>query len=359
MSYNGSGTFVINSSGQPVVAGTVITSTAFNALTADLGTGLSTAITKDGQTTPTANIPMGTYKITDLGVGTAATDAVRMSQIQSNSTTFLTAAGTDTITATASPTLTAYASGNLFTFVVANTNTTAVTLNVDSLGAKAITRDGTTALAAADLVATEVVVVVYDGTRFQVVNPNAFTNLRVSGTLGVTGATTLTGAATLSAALTYGGVTLSNAVTGTGNMVLATSPILTTPNIGTPSAGVISACTSTAMVVTNPTITNYVESVVAIGNSSTTQTISLTSGTVQTVTMTGNCTFTMPTATAGKSFILICTQDGTGSRTATFTSVKWPAGTAPTLTTTAAGIDIISFVANGTSWFGNAAQAFA
>ena len=56
MSYNGSGVFQINSSGQPVVTGTVISSTAFNALTADLATGLSTAITKDGQTTTTSRI---------------------------------------------------------------------------------------------------------------------------------------------------------------------------------------------------------------------------------------------------------------------------------------------------------------
>ena len=57
MSYNGSGTFQINTSGQPVVTGTVISSTAFNALTSDLATGLSTAITKDGQTTTTTRIP--------------------------------------------------------------------------------------------------------------------------------------------------------------------------------------------------------------------------------------------------------------------------------------------------------------
>jgi len=57
LSYNGSGTFQINSTGQPVVTGTVISSTAFNALTADLATGLSTAITKDGQTTTTVRIP--------------------------------------------------------------------------------------------------------------------------------------------------------------------------------------------------------------------------------------------------------------------------------------------------------------
>ena len=57
MSYNGSGTFNINTAGQPVVTGTVISSTAFNALTADLATGLSTAVTKDGQTATTARIP--------------------------------------------------------------------------------------------------------------------------------------------------------------------------------------------------------------------------------------------------------------------------------------------------------------
>lgn len=56
MPYNGSGTFVISTSGQPVVTGTVISSTAFNALTADLATGLSTCITKDGQTTTTQRI---------------------------------------------------------------------------------------------------------------------------------------------------------------------------------------------------------------------------------------------------------------------------------------------------------------
>ena len=116
----------------------------------------------------------------------------------------------------------------------------------------------------------------------------------------------------------------------------------------------------TSPTINNPTVTNYVESVVAIGNSGTTQTLALTNGTVQTVTMTGNCTFTMPTNVAGKSFILIAVQDGTGSRTATFTSVKWAGGTAPTLTTTATtGRDILTFVADGTNWYGTYAQAFA
>lgn len=47
----------------------------------------------------------------------------------------------------------------------------------------------------------------------------------------------------LSGAITYGGVTLSNAVTGTGNMVLSTSPTLVTPLLGTPASGTLTNCT--------------------------------------------------------------------------------------------------------------------
>lgn len=75
MSFNGSGTFLINSTGQPVVTGTVITSTAFNALTADLAAGLTTTITRDGQTTPTNNIPLGGFRLTGVGNATTAGDA--------------------------------------------------------------------------------------------------------------------------------------------------------------------------------------------------------------------------------------------------------------------------------------------
>jgi hypothetical protein len=321
MSYNGSGTFNINSAGQPVVSGTVISSTAFNALTADLGTGLSTALTKDGQTTPTANIPMGTYKITGLGAGTVATDAVRLGQLQNFSTsTLITVAGTDTITGTVSPSLTAYTAGQIFSFVVGTTNTGAVTLNIDGLGAKAVTRTGAIALVAGGMVTGQVALVEYDGTRFQLLDPNAFTDLLISG------------------ALTYGGVTLTNAVTGTGKMVLDTSPT-----------------------VNNPTVTNYVESVVAVGTVTSSSTLALTNGTVQTATLTAStaCTFTMPTATAGKSFVLLLKQAAsTGNGTATFTSVKWGTAGAPTITATAGKMDILTFIADGTNWYGSIAQGY-
>jgi hypothetical protein len=102
---------------------------------------------------------------------------------------------------------------------------------------------------------------------------------------------------------------------------------------------------------------DYIEGVVAIGNSATAKTISLANGTVQTVTLTGNCTFTMPTAVAGKSFTVILST-GAGSFTSTFTSVKWPNNTAPVITTTASRWDILSFISDGTNWYGNFAQAY-
>jgi len=102
---------------------------------------------------------------------------------------------------------------------------------------------------------------------------------------------------------------------------------------------------------TNPTVTNYVETPFT-ANSSTAITLALTNGTVQIITLTGNATITMPTATSGKSFIMFLKQDATGSRTVTWSTVKWAGGTAPTITATASRQDILSFFADGTNWYG-------
>ena len=144
MSFNGSGTFQINSSGQPVITGTVISSTAFNALTADLATGLSTCITKDGQTATTVRVPFA------FGINsTLTTDA-----------------------------------------------TSATTGSIITAGGISMQK------------------ALWVGTTSRHV-----------------------GATQFDAAITYGGITLSNAVTGTGNMVLSASPTLT----GTLTAAAITA----------------------------------------------------------------------------------------------------------------------
>jgi hypothetical protein len=146
---------------------------------------------------------------------------------------------------------------------------------------------------------------------------------------------------------------------GTTLTVSATTA-LTLPTTGT-LATLAGSETFTNKTLTNPTVTNYVETLQAVGTVGASSTLALTNGTVLTATLTAStpCTFTMPTATAGKSFILILTQASSGMTTATFTGVKWPGGTAPTITATASAVDIISFVANGSVWYGNAAQAFA
>lgn len=78
--YDGSGVFNVYTPGTPFVTGTTISSTVANNVNSDFATGLSTAITKDGQTTPTANIPMGGFKLTGLAAGTAAGDSLRYEQ---------------------------------------------------------------------------------------------------------------------------------------------------------------------------------------------------------------------------------------------------------------------------------------
>ena len=72
------------------------------------------------------------------------------------------------------------------------------------------------------------------------------------------------------------------------------------------------------------------------------------------LTLAGNRTLDNPTNMKdGATYILIISQDATGSRTLSYGSAyKWPGGTAPTLTTTANAIDVLSFVSDGTNMFG-------
>lgn len=171
MAFNGSGLFLIDSTGQPVSANTLIESSVFNALTADVATGLSTAITKDGQTTITANLPMAGYRHTGVGNASARTMYAAAGQVQDNSLCYGSVGGTaDVITLTLTPAITAYAAGQKFAFIASGANTTNVTLNVNTVGAKAVTKYGATALVAGDIPNGMLCVVVYDGTQFQLTN---------------------------------------------------------------------------------------------------------------------------------------------------------------------------------------------
>jgi hypothetical protein len=228
MSYQGNGTFLISTAGQPVVTGSTISSTAFNALTADLATGLSTALTKDGQTTPTANIPLGGYKITGLANATLSTDAMAYGQFTAfgtpGYTTTATAAGTTTLTV--SSTQQQFFTGVTTQTVVLPVTSTLVlgqTFRIVNMSTGVVTVNSSGGNAVVAMVALAEVTV---------------TCILTSGTTAASWDIQYTG---------------KSAVTGTGSMVLATSPTLVTPTLGVATgtslalAGALSGVTTASM----------------------------------------------------------------------------------------------------------------
>ena len=81
-------------------------------------------------------------------------------------------------------------------------------------------------------------------------------------------------------------------------------------------------------------------------------------GNVQAVTLGGNRTFTFSNPISGGRYLIVLKQDGTGSRTVTWPTIKWQGGTAPTLTTTAGKVDLITLIWDGTDYFGVASTNF-
>lgn len=91
---------------------------------------------------------------------------------QNQEFTFANATGTNALTITLAVAPTSYQNGQRFVFKTANTNTGSVTLNVNSLGAqtlKKIEGGALVNLVSGDLIAGQVVIVVYDGTDFQII----------------------------------------------------------------------------------------------------------------------------------------------------------------------------------------------
>lgn len=95
------------------------------------------------------------------------------------------------------------------------------------------------------------------------------------------------------------------------------------------------------------------------GNSSTALTLNWQNGPAQSMTLTGNVTLTLTNPESGAAYVIeILT--GAGSFTVTWpASVKWPGGTAPTITATASATDLINLYYDGTNYLGSFAQAFA
>lgn len=166
MPRNGSGTATpINPA---VVPGTVITSNWANTSMNDIYSCLTQSIAYDGQTVPIADLPLGNFKLTNVGNANQRNQYAAYGQVQDGQPQWMTVSGTDTILGTIAPGPTGYVAGQAFRFVAAGANTTStVTLNINSLGAKNVTKNGATPLSAGDIPTGSVVNVVYDGVQFQ------------------------------------------------------------------------------------------------------------------------------------------------------------------------------------------------
>lgn len=167
MSRDGSGNYSLPA-GNPVSAGTVISSTTHNTTNNDIASALTQSIAKDGQTVPTANLPMGGFRHTNVANGSLANDYATLGQAQSNVQGYVvdTSGAANTITIAPSPATTAYATGQTWRVKLATTNTGATTITVNGLASKNVLRQGAAALAPRDLVSGEIVYLTYDGTQF-------------------------------------------------------------------------------------------------------------------------------------------------------------------------------------------------
>jgi len=153
-----------------------------------------------------------------------------------------------------------------------------------------------------------------------------------------------------------------------GTILVDTTTIDLTYNDGTPS--ITAAIVSSAPLPGSPTTTTqsygdsstkvattaFVQAALATsiddGNSSTADTIDFSAGNVHKSTLTGNCTYTFTAPPTGSVVVLKVIQ-GSGPYTVTWPgTVKWPAGAAPTLTTTNAHMDVFTFLWDGTDYFG-------
>tara|TARA_R110002060_G_scaffold70274_2_gene78867 strand:+ start:690 stop:1826 length:1137 start_codon:yes stop_codon:yes gene_type:complete len=74
--------------------------------------------------------------------------------------------------------------------------------------------------------------------------------------------------------------------------------------------------------------------------------------------LTANSEVTASNPVAGTSYLFFFRQDGTGTRTVDFSGFKWPGGTAPTLSTAAGAVDIVSGISDGTNIYADTTKNF-
>ena len=154
MPFNGSGTFTrLRNWVNDATAGIKIRADYHDSEDDNLAQGLSQCITKDGQTTVTANLPMSSYKHTNVAAASNLTDYARFDQVRLAKSNWADAGGTaDAITATYSPSTGAPVDGQEYLVRAGAANTTSTpTFSPDGNTARTIVKYGNAALVAGDI----------------------------------------------------------------------------------------------------------------------------------------------------------------------------------------------------------------
>ena len=158
----------------------VLDNQAGSAFRADLNNAMLALVSQNsGATAPATTFPYQLWADTTTGVlkvrnsGNSAwvniCDLTTGKPIGFN--TLLTGvSGTDTIVASAHSSVTSYVTGDTYRFIASGTNTTAVTLNINSIGATAIRDMHGAAIVAGNIVSGQLVTVTYEGTYFRLIS---------------------------------------------------------------------------------------------------------------------------------------------------------------------------------------------
>lgn len=151
MARDGSGTHSLPQAA--FVSGTTIESAKVNSNFSDISSSLTASLAKDGQTVPTANLPMGNFKHTGVADGSSRTDYASLGQVAKGTLFYAADTGAaDAYAVAPSPGIAANVVGFSVDWKVTNANLTATpTLAANSLTAGTIVWPNGTALAAGDL----------------------------------------------------------------------------------------------------------------------------------------------------------------------------------------------------------------
>lgn len=190
MARDGSGNYSLPA-GNPTSTGSVISTTWANATLPDIATALTNSIAKDGQTTPTANLPMGGNRHTGVADGTVGNQYASINQAQNGSLIKVGSVANvvDAFTGSVTPAIAGYTDGLIVTMTPSVTSTTTTpTLALNGLPVKPIQKMPGVACVVGDIVLNVPVHLQYTtqgGGYFMLLNPATTGAANPTGTVGL------------------------------------------------------------------------------------------------------------------------------------------------------------------------------